>query len=42
MAQIDDVHTVPAFLGGNITIQGWKFLDTYIQAIEEVLAIQPQ
>jgi protein-disulfide isomerase len=41
MAQADDVHTVPAFLVGNVTIQGRKPLDTYIQAIEEALAAQP-
>ena len=40
MAQADDVQTVPALLVGNVTIQGRKPLDTYIQAIEEVLAAQ--
>jgi len=40
MAQADNVQTVPALLVGNVTIQGRKPLDTYIQAIEEVLAAQ--
>jgi protein-disulfide isomerase len=40
MAQADGVGTLPALLVGNVTIQGYKPLDTYIQAIEEVLAAQ--
>lgn len=41
MAQADGISTVPAVLVGNVTIQGRKPLDTYIQAVEEVLAAQP-
>ena len=37
-AQADGVTTIPAVLVGNVTIQGRKPLDTYIQAIEEALA----
>jgi predicted DsbA family dithiol-disulfide isomerase len=40
MAQADGVRTLPAFLVGNITIQGYKPLDTYIEAIEEALEAQ--
>jgi protein-disulfide isomerase len=40
MAQTDGVSTLPAVLVGNVTIQGRKPLDTYIQAIEEALAAQ--
>jgi protein-disulfide isomerase len=40
MAQADGVTTLPALLVGNVTIQGYKPLDTYIQAIEEALASQ--
>jgi protein-disulfide isomerase len=39
-AQADDVHTIPALLVGNVTIQGRKPLDIYIQTIEEALAAQ--
>jgi len=41
MAQTDGVNTIPALLVGNFTIQGYKPLDTYIQAIETVLTTQP-
>jgi len=41
MAQADGVSTLPALLVGNVTIQGRKSLDIYIQAIEEALATQP-
>lgn len=41
MAQADGISTLPALLVGNVTIQGRKSLDTYIQAIEAVLATQP-
>ena len=40
MAQADGVGTLPAFLIGDFKIVGYKPLDTYIQAIEEVLAVQ--
>jgi protein-disulfide isomerase len=40
MAQADGISTIPAVLVGNVTIQGRKPLDTYIQAIEEVLVAQ--
>jgi len=40
MAQADGVGTLPAFLIGDFKIEGYKPLDTYIQAIEEVLAAQ--
>lgn len=38
MALADGVGTLPAFLVGNVTIQGRKPLDTYVQAIDEALA----
>lgn len=38
MAQADGVSTLPALLVGNVTIQGCKPLDTYIQAVDEALA----
>jgi len=41
MAQADGISTLPALLVGNVTIQGRKSLDTYIQAIETALAAQP-
>ena len=41
MAQADGVSTLPALLVGNVTIQGRKALDTYVQAIDEALAAQP-
>ena len=41
MAQTDGVSTLPTLLVGNVTIQGRKPLDTYIQAIETVLATRP-
>ena len=41
MAQTDGVSTLPAFLVGDFKIEGRKSLDTYIQAIETVLATQP-
>ena len=40
MAQADGVYTIPALLVGNVTIQGRKPLDIYIQTIEEALAAQ--
>lgn len=40
MAQTDGVSTLPAFVVGDFKIEGCKSLDTYIQAIEEVLAPQ--
>lgn len=40
IVQTDGVRTLPAFLVGNFTIQGYRPLDTYIQAIETVLATQ--
>ena len=40
MTQTDGVSTLPAFLVGDSKIEGCKSLDTYIQAIEEVLAAQ--
>ncbi|MGB5924588.1 MAG: thioredoxin domain-containing protein [Dehalococcoidia bacterium] len=40
MAQVDGVSTLPAVLVGNFTIQGYKPLDTYVEAIEEALAAQ--
>jgi protein-disulfide isomerase len=40
MAHTDGVGTLPALLVGNFTIQGYKPLDTYVQAIEETLARQ--
>jgi len=41
MAQAHGVSTLPAVLVGNSTIQGYKPLDTYIQAIETVLTTRP-
>ena len=41
MAQTDGVSTLPAFVVGDFKIEGCKPLDTYIQAIETVLATQP-
>ena len=41
MAQADGVGTLPAVLVGDFKIEGRKSLDTYIQAIETVLATQP-
>jgi protein-disulfide isomerase len=38
MAQADGVETLPALLVGNFTIQGYKPLETYVEAIEEALA----
>jgi protein-disulfide isomerase len=40
MAQADGVGTLPAFVVGDFKIEGCKPLDNYIQAIEEVLAVQ--
>ena len=40
MTQTDGVSTLPALLVGDFKIEGCKSLDTYIQAIEEVLAPQ--
>ena len=40
MAQADGVSKLPAFLVGDFKIEGRESLDTYIQAIEEVLAAQ--
>ncbi len=40
MAQTDGVSTLPAFLVGDFKIEGYKPLDTYIQAIEQALAAQ--
>ena len=40
MAQADGVGTLPAFLIGDFKIEGYKPLDTYIQAIEQALAVQ--
>jgi len=40
MAQAHGVSTLPAVLVGDFKIEGRKSLDTYIQAIEEVLAAQ--
>jgi protein-disulfide isomerase len=41
MAQTDGVSTLPALLVGDFKIEGYKPLDTYIQAIETVLTTQP-
>lgn len=41
MAQADGISTLPALLVENVTIQGRKPLDTYVQAIDEALAAQP-
>lgn len=41
MAQADGVSTLPALLVGNVTIQGRKPLETYVQAIDQALAAQP-
>lgn len=41
MAQTDGVSTLPALLVGDFKIEGYKPLDTYIQAIETVLTNQP-
>jgi len=41
MAQTDGVSTLPALLVGDFKIEGYKPLDTYIQAVETVMAAQP-
>ena len=41
MAQTDGVSTLPALLVGDFKIEGYRPLDTYIQAIETVLTTQP-
>jgi protein-disulfide isomerase len=40
MAQRDEVSTLPALLVGETKIEGYKPLDTYVQAIEKALAAQ--
>jgi len=41
MARDDGISTLPALLVGDVTIQGRRPLDTYIQAIEEALSNTP-